>query len=435
MAINKNDILKTAKGMSVTSNVTLQVIDRVSGRVVQQHESHNAATNSLLTGVAHHLVGDFSANEPSGLRPTYALLSNYVPRYISLGTMGLLNQEEDSEGLPAGIGDNMPDPHEHPEYQQMLDDLNQLKDTLDKAKTALENSSCKHAKEYNFTCEDCDMCTECETRLKDLKKAYQDALDAYNKKRDEILHFSEETRFTEYLQKYPGFGADGYDLNDNNNRKYPGIGYMYTSYDKTAQYFEGDIATYQGTAYKCTQNTAEQAGPFSLDFFEKLPDSEQPDPDHQSVNLELCSPTFPRAQITYRDIVPENESELPRTIDVVFSAMISTGALKQFRPEGKDYIYITEAGLWSKNNWSPTSNNGLLAGYRIIPSDDNKLDMSVEANRRELKKSILKVGKNQVVQVVWKIQIGSVNDIGARTIIKTIEKEIGLDTHWIVPTK
>ena len=33
--------------------------------------------------------------------------------------------------------------------------------------------------------------------------------------------------------------------------------------------------------------------------------------------------------------------------DIVFSSLISTGALKQFREPGKNYIFISEVGLWS----------------------------------------------------------------------------------------
>lgn len=37
--------------------------------------------------------------------------------------------------------------------------------------------------------------------------------------------------------------------------------------------------------------------------------------------------------------------------------------------------------------------------------------MTKPSNRMQLKRSILRVGINQVVQVIWKIQIGSIDDI------------------------
>lgn len=433
--MSNQNILKSAQHMEISHNVMMRVIDTSTGQVVQEVESHNAATNSMLIGIAHHLVGDFQASEPSGLHPSYSILSNYVPRYISLGTMGLLNQEQDENGLPLGIGDSMPNTLQHPEYAELEKLYNEAKSNLEKAKQAIIESACPCASkliELGIDCSTLTMCNECTQRMKDAKAAYDKALKEYNQARDNYMNRSEEIRFTEYLEHCPGYGADGYNSAYNNGRSSIGLGRMYTSYDPNSQYREGDIVTYKDSAYKCIKNTATQSGVFSTNFFEILPDADQPDPEKQSVNIELCSPTFPRTAISYREIIPENEAELPRTIDVVFSAMISTGALKQFRPEGKDYIFITEAGLWSKNTYSPNSNNGLLAGYRIVPSNDNQLDMSVEANRIALKRSILKVKKNQVVQVIWKIQLGSISDIGARTITKIIHEHENIYPYWNV---
>jgi hypothetical protein len=56
-------------------------------------------------------------------------------------------------------------------------------------------------------------------------------------------------------------------------------------------------------------------------------------------------------------------------LDVIFSAFVSTGALSAYRGDN-DYIYITEAGLWSSSAFSDSGDNGMLAGYRIMPSDD-----------------------------------------------------------------
>ena len=202
-----------------------------------------------------------------------------------------------------------------------------------------------------------------------------------------------------------------------------------------------------------------------------------------------------RSKITYRDIVPEIKSEVPNTLDVIFSAFVSVGALKAYRSDN-DYIYITEAGLWSKSYYNESGDNGLLAGYRIMPSDDevNILgaetaitstgayeyeltdpygkplsiisidsitcdgevipeayysyemtvestilrfdnnyapaagstliiiyrsgdatgtwkDMSIEDNRKKVQQSIIRIGKNQVAQIIWKLQLGGLEQL------------------------
>ena len=93
-------------------------------------------------------------------------------------------------------------------------------------------------------------------------------------------------------------------------------------------------------------------------------------------------------------------------------ALISTGALAQFREPDKDYIFITEAGLWSSNAWIGTGDNGLLAGYRICPPDQENWDMSDPENRKILKQNIIRIGVNQIAQIVWKIQIGGLEQLG-----------------------
>lgn len=279
------DGIVCSKDLGVKQNVTFRVIDEVTGKVVAEHKGHNQATNSMLTGIAHYLKGDGILNQAQHM------LSRHIPMYISLGTMGLVDQEEDIFGLPTSIGDSLTD----------------------------NDGSAK----------------------------------------------SEEDRFKNYISTMPGYGADGYDSNRNNNRKHMGLGPTFANRD---------------SAFTSTPHT---------------------------VDCELISETFPRAPISYRELVPESHAELPETIDIIFSAMISTGALAQFRELDKDYVFITEAGLWSTDVWTDTASNGLLAGYRIAPPDEENWDMSLEANRQLLKQSILKVRKNQVVQVIWKIQLGS----------------------------
>lgn len=269
--------LEIAKNLGLKYNVTVRVIDEPSGKVVQEHIGHNAATNTLLTGIGQFLLG--GATTGAG-----ELLLDWIPQYISLGTMGLYNQEEDEEGLPAGVGDiNLGD---------------------------------------------------------------------------------EALTFTDYMKHTPGFGSDGYDLSLMNGREYPGLG----------------------------------------------PDFEHK-PTDLTVKCELISPTFPRSKITYRQIVPESRAEYPKTIDVVFSALVSTGALAQFREPGKKYVFISEVGLWSKPTWVETGNNGLLAGYRMAPPDKENWDMYVPENRRLLKSNIIKIGVNQIAQIIWKIQLGAIEQL------------------------
>lgn len=272
--------IQIAKNLGIKYNVSIRVIDEPTGKVVSEHVGHNAATNTLLTGIAHYLAGEALSGQSS------SIMGKWIPQYISLGTMGLVNQECDDEGLPTGLG--------------------------------------------------------------------------------LTLVGSEEERFKNYLLTCPGYGSDGYDTSMMNNREYPGLGPMF---------------------------------------------ADRPDLEH-TANCELISASFPRSIITFRDVVPETEAEFPRTLDIVYSAMISTGALAQFREPDKDYIFITEAGLWSSNAWIGSGDNGLLAGYRICPPDQENWDMSDPENRRILKQNVIRIGINQIAQVVWKIQIGGLEQLG-----------------------
>ena len=386
-----DSIKASAKNLRTEHNVSIRVLDSKSGKVISSHIGHNAATNSLLVGIAHYLTGDGVLNQG------YHMLNYYIPKYISLGTMGLINQDEDENGLPAGIG---------------------------------------------------------------------------------VSEGSEEDRFVDYLLQVPGYGADGYDPNLNNNREYFGLGPVFADRDTSKIVTEtiqlGDInldgvvnnadilmfADYLAGNVKLTDkqllaadvnqdgeiNCSDLAlitqcvsGEITLGTVEYRP-SIAP-----TINCELISDSFPRVQISYRDIVPETESEIPQTIDVIFSAMISTGALAQFREPGKDYIFITEAGLWSKKDWESRGDNGLLAGYRIAPPNKQNWAMTAESvsddyaitylkdqgidnpteeqiqsikpeiaqnNRQILKQNIIRVGPNQVVQVIWKIQLGGLEQLG-----------------------
>lgn len=449
---NNTNPLDIIKRLDVKQNVTIRVIDEATNKVVQEHIGHNAATNSLLTGIAHYLMGDGVLNQGADT------LSMWVPQYISLGTMGLTSQDSDEEGLPIGLGSTLRAP---------------------------ENATEKE---------------------KDLNV---------------------KLRFREYVNQAPGFGADGYDANDNNNREWFGLGLPYSDKpDKLTQDFfdanaeniyplstallTGDKSDIQsvtiypaGVVNQDENDLTVSRITVSVDNYEVIPANDNQyavkisdmtvtgrlaiiyaiDSQGEAVNCELITRDVLRSQITYRSIVPEVQSDIPNTLDVIYAAFISTGALANYRKEGEDYIYITEAGLWSKPYYNNSGDNGLLAGYRIMPADDNATDVEIQqtftaeegqttftldqtalaitlvmkngvavpetayhldsqtnsvvftqglaegdeiviaykttswkdmndpAHRREVQESILRIGKNQVAQVIWKLQLGGLQQL------------------------
>lgn len=405
MMHSMNNRLRVNKSMGAYNNVCIRVLDAYTGEVIQEHISHNTATNSLLTGIAHYLTGDGILNQGS------YMLSQYVPKYISLGTMGLINQDYDDDGLPAGIGEAVPDIKNDPVYRALLE---AEADALVRLNTAVDalSSDCS----YYPVCEACEECSTCADRISGKKQEVLDADAAYQAAKSAVMSYSEERRFRDYMTHCPGFGADGYDEYLNNSREYFGLGPTYANR-----------------------------------------------PTDATIKCELISNTFPRVDISFRDVVPEIEAELPKTIDVVFSAMISTGALKQFREPDKPYLFITECGLWSKKEWEDSGDNGLLAAYRISPPNEwqrqvvaaNLTDDGIRQylisqgipnptaeqiasadreeiaayNRNILKKHVIRVGLNQVVQVIWKIQLGSIDEFASmydlRKIYYQIDEEQG----------
>lgn len=379
-----NPFSDIGKNFAINNNVSFNVYDAITRKLKRHYEGHNSVTHSMLLGIGHYLLGDGTLNQGSDM------LRMWIPKYISLGTMGLRSQDCDSDGLPTDIG-------------------------------SVETS--------------------------DLEEACRD-----------------------YMNKVPGFGADGYDAKANNNRDWFGLGPQFPDRPNNGwfeQEFSGNDYTTPQTEFTLehkvyTSGTDEtkphvylSAGnnPIELEFgvdyrfadtsnysilvlTEPLTSSDilkivyfDNNPlVTKSVNCELISPRFPRIPISYRTIIPEVSSEIPKTIDVVFSAMISTGALKQFRDYTtiggetvrNDYIFVTEAGLWSSKEYGTIedsttgetipSGSGLLAGYRIAPPNRDQWDMSKEENRNLLRQSILRVGYNEVVQIVWKVQLGSIED-------------------------
>lgn len=460
---NKDDILHAAKNLGIQQNVSFRIYDEKTGELISEHAGHNNATNMLITGIGHYLLGEGIYNQG------YDMLHRYVPLYISLGTMGLLNQDEDSEGLPAGVGvieadaedeatnealkhfhdleaqlDRIlngfyaiyPDTHEFI-YDKYGDKIH-IPGIIDLEQMLKKEASCPYCAEQGATAIMPDKCINCMfpdkqvaidricngyyiiydesvggydpdvhydpvvdndnkaiwvKGLTELKHDYAEAELEYEQAYEDL----EGIRFDKYLDQVPGFGSDGSsdaETADVNYRKYLGLG----------------------------------------NEFRNRPDSTK------TIDCELISPTFLRTEISYRELVPEDKAELQNTVDVIFSAMISTGALKQFREPGRDYVFITEAGLWASPEWSDSGENGLLAGYRIappnrenwymqaknvpeelIPEGKTAYDVALE-NRNILKQNILKVGINQVVQVVWKLQIGGVEQFEGMRDLFTVKK-------------
>lgn len=429
--------IQANKNLGLRYNVTIRVIDEISGKVVQEHKGHNTATNSMILGVAHYLAGDGVVGQGVNM------LSQYIPYYMSLGTMGLDSQNADENGLPSGIG-NIESFEE--EDQAILDNLQSIIDDL---QNQLDELACKC---YKQGCSECfERCINEELReqIHQLESQLDEAKENYNSTYLEIRDKYEELAFADYMTQRPGYGADGYDRNENNGRPYAGLGWPWDGYNPYNKYEKDEVMSHRGTLYKTLE---------SIDYADQELGEYNPwnqtqwaevDAEYQPKNFELISPAFPRALISYRDVIPESESEFPETIDVVLSALISTGALQQFRDPDKTYVYITEAGLWSRpdflshsineyDNYS-INGNGLLAGYRIVPpneenwymvarnvpqylidkyreanpdseeSDEDIKKIIAKANRQILKKNIIRVGINQVVQVIWKIQVGSID--------------------------
>lgn len=302
-------ISEVNKSFGIQNNVIFRVVDVESRQIVQQVEGHNSSTLSLLSGIGQFLSGS-----------TSSLLSDFIPQYMSLGTMGLMGQASDDSGLPIGLG--------------RLDDEGY---PVDESGTRLDPDSVEY------------------------KQVVQNYID--------------------YIRQAPGFGADGTDANNNNDRPFFGLG-------------------------------------LNFDNSEILTD--------KSEGFELILHDSLRTPILHREFVEDPESELPNTVDVIYSSLISVGQLAEFRQDN-NYIFISEAGLWSRSTYKGEGMNGLLAGYRIAPVDSDSMKMGPSGddddtedtpeyaqNRKNLQKMILRVGVNQVVQIIWKLQIGSIEDLSSQ---------------------
>lgn len=348
--------------LRIEHNVTLRVLDKSTMKLVREVQGHNSATNTLIEGIGHYLAG------AGVLRQGSSRLSQYIPQYISFGTMGLINQDEDEYGLPTGIS----------------------------------------GRGYTGDV----------------------AID-----------------FENYVNERPGYGSDGYSQSYNNERPYFGLGPAYTSFTPMRSYRKGDVVYYKGIAYTATEDMfidpdSGRYNYWNSDLWVQAPLSSQPS------CFELITPSYPRTEISFRDVVPESESEIPETVDIIFSAMIPSDHFAQFRDPDKDYIFITEAGLWSSRGLDGSDvasgySNHMVAGYRLMPGDiihqfmnpatmpdeiaieylyqegnedpspeeieQAKIDLAQE-NQELLKAQVLRVERNQVVQAIWKMQLGNVRN-------------------------
>ena len=521
---NPLDIIKR---LDVKQNVTIRVIDEPTGKVVQEHVGHNAATNSLLTGIAHYLMGDGVLNQGGDT------LSMWVPQYISLGTMGLTSQDSetitidgDTYIVPAGVGYTPAAPESATPEEKELNARLRFSEYINQTP--------------GFGADGYDENTNNDREWFGLGYPYtlkpnklsQDFFDAGQ----EYYELSDTPIDTISVTVYPQ-GVINEDQHDSSVTRMLLSTTDYEVYDNLTEDFTGDgttvafelrhqaknivtvkvndaevAYTYDVSTNIVTLASAPEVGDeIAIFYYTASPILHLIDGTTYSgrlaiiysiestdaANCELIQakiengtivPLTMRSKITYRNMVPEIQSEVPNTLDVIFSAFVSTGALKAFRGDN-DYIYITEAGLWSKPYFNDSGDNGLLAGYRILPSDDevpeirvtkdftgdgeqtvfvlddtpgNSIDeilsvtidgvgvitytldkiaktitfntapddgseieviftsvdvthtwkdMNVEENRQKVQQSIIRVGVNQIAQIIWKLQLGGLEQL------------------------
>ena len=536
----ENSLLDVIKRLDVKQNVTIRIIDEPTGEVVQEHVGHNAATHSMLTGIAHYLMGDGVLNQGSDI------LSMWVPQYISLGTMGLTSQDSETitiDGedyiVPAGLGSTPPAPESATPEEKELNDILRFEEYINETP--------------GFGADGYDFNTNNNRKWFGLglpypirpAKVVQDFYDGgtttftlsnpvlKTAKSEKFLGNGVDTAFTfttgdaiEIISVYvSGLITTTYQLDINNNQIVfdtapDNHADILVNYYDSKMNIESITVYPDGVVNEDSRDTSIvridiPSNSFSLTSINVIEILDTTPPlapsgsrvaiiysvdSKDATNCELIKssynssnvivPLTRRSDITYRNMVPEYESQLPSTLDIVFSAFVSVGALAEFRGDN-DYLYITEAGLWSKNVYDGSQDNGLLAGYRITPIDNEDLvsqatfvgngvskefefkdivvsiesvfiddtlvdkeayyldivhnsivfseapdansdivvfyrdsnnqapwkDMSKEENRHKVQQSILRIGENQVAQVVWKLQLGGLEQLnGLRSI-------------------
>lgn len=541
--VSDTNPLDIIKRLDVKQNVTIRVIDEPTGKVVQEHIGHNAATNSLLTGIAHYLMGDGVLNQGQDT------LSMWVPQYISLGTMGLTSQESETivEGdqeyiVPKALGYTPVAPDSATDEEKRLNAELRFSEYINQAPGFGADGYDENSNNdrewfglgYPYSLKPAAL-------MQDFYDAGQDeyVLSSTSLIKSTVTcNFIGVNSITEYPDTEVGFKptaikiqsvtVDGEIITDyhfhNNHIVFneapktgSTISVKYTTVDDNII----SVTVYPPTETQpnpvINQDTHDASVKKSVisteDYAVRINDNNEyvliikngtsysgrmaviyTIDSKDATNCELIKASIDRygsivsetlrSKISYRNLVSELQSEIPNTLDVVFSAMVSTGALKDYRSD-RDYIYITEAGLWSKASYNDSGDNGMLAGYRIMPTDDEVLDiamqqefdgdgvttsftfeeiateivsvtidggtipqysldiqnnqivfvsapvagskitviyktdnitnswkdMSILENRQKVQKSILRIGINQVAQVVWKIQLGGLEQL------------------------
>ena len=526
-----NNPLDIIKRLDVKQNVTIRVIDEATGKVVQEHIGHNAATNSLLTGIAHYLMGDGVLNQGGDT------LSMWVPQYISLGTMGLTSQDSetividgDTYIVPSGIGYTPAAPESATPEEKELNAQLRFTEYINQAPGFGADGYDENTNNdrewfglgYPYTLKPDKLSQdffdagenyyELSTTPTDLSSGIISVTVYPQGVINEDQHDSSVTRML--------LSTSDYEVYDNLTQEFTGDGttvayelqhqakrVVSVSVNSAEVEFTYDVATnvvtlatapevddqievfyYTASPILHLYNGSTYVGRIAIIYTVSSTDAANCELIQAKLDNGTIVPLTLRSKITYRDLVPEISSEVPNTLDVIFSAFVSTGALKEYRGDN-NYIYITEAGLWSKPNFSDSGDNGLLAGYRIMPSDDeipeirvtkdftgdgeqvtfvlddsqgNSIDevlsvtidgvgvisytldknaktitfttapdngsaievlftavdvthtwkdMTVEANRQKVQQSIIRVGVNQIAQIIWKLQLGGLEQL------------------------
>lgn len=510
--------MKSHKTATAINNVTIKVIDEATGRVDQVHKGQNSVTTTLLEGIAHYLQG-------YGFDNVGGLLKNYLPQYISLGTMGLNGVGEDSEGNAIQLAQMWEEDNEP------VDDINTLhfpQDIPTRRRVPLLSSIDGGELWYNGV--------ETKQIGDNLHYRYPHPVTTSISVNDSNSSIKIPRR--NYFTHAPGFDADIRTEDvmwqyDNNERKKSGIGIPYAQhvddYIRGYEYVAPTTLSFQenstavelrvadassfriGDLLYIRRNETDIVGPRVIVDIDRAANQNKvfiqsafgggtlpagsrvfvyidekenyrrqveginlcgnpdcnchcsccnvgsatglPVPSPLPLECELVTHQHNRVPIqARRAFYPMsrtdgmNTAETVRSIDVVYTALISLGALKSMRGD-RDYLFIPECGLWGTRwNGEKYPNNPdipeilrnryqapaeLLAGYRVFPkewspqdlTDDfydvpNGEDKSYVGERilvtaaqryrrrmRQLQRSIPRVGKGQVVQIEWKVQL------------------------------
>ena len=79
-----------------------------------------------------------------------------------------------------------------------------------------------------------------------------------------------------------------------------------------------------------------------------------------------------------------------------------------------DYAFkmTTDATTLSfDNEYIPASGTTLIMVYRSGDVSGTWKDMTIKANREKVQQSVIRIGVNQVAQIIWKIQLGGLEQL------------------------